>query len=67
MLNRRSFIEKIVRSSILVALASGSAYLIFKERTNDQQACDFEFICKNCKKKKSCTLPEAVQYKKEEA
>lgn len=65
MLNRRSFIEKIVRSSILVTLASGSAYLIFKESTNEQQACSFDFICNNCKKNQNCTLPEAIEHKKE--
>ena len=45
-------------------LTSGSAYLIFKETTNEQQACDFDFICKNCKKKKNCTLPKAIEDKK---
>ncbi|RLD66264.1 MAG: hypothetical protein DRI95_07040 [Bacteroidetes bacterium] len=65
MLNRRSFIEKLTRSLILVMLASISGVLVFRESSNDQQACDFDFICKNCKKKQNCTLPEALEYKSE--
>ncbi|MEN8121762.1 MAG: hypothetical protein ABFS35_15530 [Bacteroidota bacterium] len=65
MLNRRSFIEKLVRSFILVVLASVSGFLIFREDATDEEACDFDFVCKNCKKKQNCTLPQAIQYKKE--
>ena len=46
-------------------LASISGVLVFRESSNDQQACDFDFICKNCKKKQNCTLPEALEYKSE--
>lgn len=65
MLNRRSFIEKLIRNLILVILALVSGFLVFRERTNEEQACDFDFICKNCKKKQNCILPEALQYKSE--
>ncbi len=65
MLNRRNFIEKLFRNLILVILALTSAYLVFKDATNEQQACDFDFICKNCKKNQNCTLPEAIEHKKE--
>ena len=64
MLNRRSFIEKLSRSLILVMLVSLSGVLIFREEKDEQQACDFDFICKNCKKKQNCTLPEAIDHKK---
>ncbi len=65
MLNRRSFIEKLFRNLILLIIASGSTYLVFKDGTNERQACDFDFICKNCKKNQNCTLPEAIENKKE--
>jgi len=65
MLNRRSFIEKLIRNLIFVILASLSGFLIFRDKTDEQQACDFDFICKNCKKKQDCALPEALQYKSE--
>ncbi len=64
MLNRRSFIEKLSRNIILLILVSISGFLIFREGTDEQQACDFDFICKNCKKKQNCTLPEAIEHKK---
>ena len=64
MLNRRSFIEKLSRNIILLILASISGFLIFREGTDELQACDFDFICKNCKKKQNCTFPEAIEHKK---
>lgn len=45
-------------------LVSVSGFLIFKEGTNEQQTCDFDFICNNCKKNQNCTLPEAIEHKK---
>ncbi len=52
-----------MRNLILVILTSVSGYLIFKEKTGELEACDFDFICKNCKKKQNCSLPEAIEYK----
>ncbi len=60
--NRRKFISDLSRAAILTVLVSGSAYLVFREEENDEQ-CDFEFICQNCKKVKSCEIDEAQRYK----
>jgi hypothetical protein len=61
MLNRRDFIIKLVRNASLLSLAAISGYLIFGR--NEEEVCDFSFVCRNCKKVKDCQLPEAENYK----
>lgn len=34
-------------------------------RNEDNGDCDFEFVCKNCKKKSACSLPEAKEYREQ--
>jgi len=61
---RRNFIKIAIRNSALAGIAIGSGYLIFKEKS--EEACNFEFICKSCKKLDKCKLPEAEEHKKQD-
>jgi len=38
-----------------------SGFLLFQKKENNEEKCDFDFICNNCKKRNSCTLPEAKE------
>ncbi len=60
MYNRRDFIIKIFRTFSLLSLAAISGYLLFGRKT--EEACDFSFVCRNCKKQDNCSLPEAQAY-----
>ena len=58
---RRNFIKNTLRTAAFSILAGGSAYLLFREQS--EEVCDFDFVCKNCKKLKECKLPEAKDVK----
>jgi len=62
-MNRRQFLSSIVRGSILSGLTAISGILIFRNSKNTDQ-CTFDFVCKNCRKIKSCTQPEAIIFKR---
>ena len=62
MQQRREFIKTISRGLIFTGLVSVTGYMIFKEETNEK--CDLDFICKNCKKVRTCEMPEAQEYRK---
>ncbi len=62
MMKRREFIRKAGRTLILGGIVAGSGYLLLKPRSGEK--CDLDFICKNCKQNKTCTLPEAEAFKK---
>ena len=64
MQKRREFIKSFSRGVIFTGLISLSGYLLFREKEGKEK-CDFDFICQNCKKLKSCTIPEAQKYRKE--
>lgn len=61
MQTRRDFIKKSFRMAGMAVLVGGSGYLLLREESDE--ACDFEFVCKNCKKLKECKLPEAKTFK----
>ena len=61
-MNRRTFIATLIRGTILTGITAMSGYLLFRENSNE--TCDFDFICKNCRKLDNCKLPEATQYLK---
>ena len=65
MINRREFLSSLIRNIILFFLTALSGILIFKQVDANAKACDLDFICKNCKKLKTCNLNEAEAYKKE--
>ncbi|MDF1546188.1 MAG: hypothetical protein P1P88_00105 [Bacteroidales bacterium] len=59
--NRRNFIKSIIRNFLLLGLAFTSIFLVFKE--DDGEECNFDFVCRSCKKSKGCSLPEAKNYR----
>ena len=61
MQTRKEFILKITRAASLTVLASTTGYLLFREPSDKK--CNFDFVCNNCKKLKSCSLNKATQYK----
>jgi len=61
MITRKDFIIKIFRTATFASLAGLSGYLLLREQTDE--VCNFDFVCKNCKKLKACNLPEAVDHK----
>ena len=62
--DRREFIKTLSRGLIVSGLAVISGVLIFRDKNGKNDQCNFDFVCKNCKKINSCTLPEASDYKK---
>lgn len=62
MQDRRKFIKSVSQGIILTGLVGMSGMLIFRKSPKGK-ACDFEFVCKNCKNISSCKLPEAADYK----
>lgn len=60
MYTRRNFIKKTLRTASFAVLAGGGGYLLLREQSD--VVCDFEFVCKNCKKLKKCNLPEAKEF-----
>lgn len=67
MSNRREFLKTSVRTILLGGLVLGSGYLIFREKPENADTCNFDFACKNCKRLSACTLPEATAQKQSEA
>ncbi len=61
MVDRRNFIKSIIRNGLLLGLVATGSFLVLKE--DNDEACNFDFICQNCKKSKSCVLPEAKGYR----
>jgi hypothetical protein len=60
-MDRREFIKNVARGSILVGLGLVAGKLLLRE--NENEKCDFDFICNNCNKLSKCQLPEAAKYK----
>lgn len=60
-MNRRDFIIKSSQISIAAAIGLMSGYLVFRDKPEEE--CDFNFVCRNCKKAKTCNLPEAKSNK----
>lgn len=63
MINRKKFIKTFLRIIFLVGIALISGILIFRKQNENSEICNLDFVCKNCKKLKSCTIPEAVNFK----
>jgi hypothetical protein len=60
-MNRREFLGNVLRNIILSGILVVTGYLLFKEK--NEESCDFDFLCKNCKKLNTCTLPESIKFK----
>ena len=66
MLNRRDFIKNVLRGLAFVSIASGAGFLIFrKEKEEEKEGCNFDFVCKKCNKLNSCSLKQGLEFKKE--
>ena len=64
MMNRRDFFSSFARTIFLILLSAISGFFVFKNYNGAENTCQLDFVCKNCKKVKSCSLNEAVQFKK---
>jgi hypothetical protein len=64
MVNRRTFLKKVLRNMTFGTIAVGSGYLLLKEETGE--TCTFDFVCRNCKKLTTCGLPQADEFIKRE-
>ncbi|MDA3954511.1 MAG: hypothetical protein PF485_12765 [Bacteroidales bacterium] len=62
-MKRRQFLISIGRGTILTSLAAVSGILVFRDSKNTDK-CTFDFICKDCRKIKSCGQPEAIIFKR---
>jgi hypothetical protein len=60
-MSRRTFLNLIIRGSILTGLGLITGTLIF--RAKGQEACNLDFVCKNCGKSTNCALPEAHKFR----
>jgi hypothetical protein len=63
-INRRDFIKTSTRGLILGGLTLMTGVLLFREESQGEDRCNFDFVCGNCSKLKGCKLPEATDYKK---
>jgi hypothetical protein len=60
MSDRRRFIKTFGRGIALAGMAGLGGYLLLRDQSGEN--CDFDFICRNCRKQKTCQLPEAKEY-----
>lgn len=63
MTQRREFIKALGRGFILTGLAGISTALLLRNKDPEAEQCEFDFICRNCGRKKSCSLPEAMEFR----
>lgn len=61
---RREFFNTLYRGLILGGLIGVGGYLVLRDK-DDSDSCSYDFVCKNCKKLKSCGIPEAIKYKQQ--
>ncbi|MBI9068159.1 MAG: hypothetical protein JEZ09_12770 [Salinivirgaceae bacterium] len=62
-MDRRKFFRSIVQGGIFSGLAITSGYLLLKENPENQELCNLDFVCQNCKKNSHCKLPEASKFR----
>jgi electron transport complex protein RnfB len=60
MLNRRDFIQTIVRGGIFAGLTVLTGALVYRSRKG---GCSLGIACDNCTKSKACNLPEAKAFR----
>ena len=62
-MDRRKFLSVIGRGTILSGLAAITGVLIFRNSKGTDE-CTYDFVCKECRRLKSCTQPEAIIFKR---
>jgi hypothetical protein len=60
-MNRREFINSLIRNGLLTILGILSVFLIFKPASTE--ICELNFACKNCQINKNCNLEEAKKFR----
>jgi hypothetical protein len=64
LLNRRYFMETVIRTAVLAALVLlGTALWRRRKRLVDQGDCMNRGLCRSCRQLEGCHLPLALQYK----
>ena len=59
-MDRRGFIQKFGRGSLLVALATLAGVLVARRQVVPDQECTDGFRCRECRSLSHCQLPEAI-------
>ncbi|TFH24015.1 MAG: hypothetical protein E4H10_11240 [Bacteroidia bacterium] len=59
-MDRRGFIQKFGRGSMLVALAAMAGILVARRQVHPDQECTDGFRCRECRSLSHCQLPEAI-------
>ena len=63
-MNRRQYLEKLVRSSIFLFLGGTTGLMIYKKKVDMAATRDCSFRCGNCHKLNGCSLPEAKKFRR---
>jgi hypothetical protein len=58
-MNRKAFINTLVRGGILGTMALLAGVLISRKQISLEKECGLNLQCRNCSKVKACELPEA--------
>lgn len=64
-MDRRQFIVKVIRGSILAGLVGTTGYLALRD-SDENGSCTYNFLCSGCNKVRGCSIPEAREYRKNE-
>ena len=59
-MDRRGFIQKFGRGSMLMALAAMAGILVARKQVHPDQECSDDFLCRECRRLSNCQLPEAI-------
>ena len=62
-MDRRKFLSAIGRGTIFSGLAAITGVLIFRNSKGTDE-CTYDFVCRECKRLKSCVQPEAIIFKR---
>jgi hypothetical protein len=65
-MDRREFIRNSGRWIILSLLIAGAGRFIFRNRASSQNECKTNVYCNKCGFAASCTLPQAIKFRKNE-
>jgi hypothetical protein len=65
MMDRKAFIYKRVRGSILIAFAVLTAFFYRKGKITARGECSLNTPCANCGELKNCSLPQAQKLRKD--
>ena len=58
-MNRRTFIANTGRTGLLAGLALVGGILLVRRQVSPDTRCTVNYQCRNCRKLKGCSLPEA--------